>query len=376
MNAGLFFSADYRDGRVRIGNKTYPAGYYCVHLLNQYYKDDTTARISVFTNRNWQLQEQLKAGYLNTGDFTKAGEEICNIFHVLPWLKPFDTLDIKAERNRVANLFTSKNAEMLMAYFRRRAAVGTMNEGQVLLHLLPLEYDKAFFEQAESVLAEVRRTLQFYDRIGADIRKAFTQLVRFVECADQAERLDEAYLLPIAMDIFGELPLPLTTEYVPYKKNAKSKSAVVARRLFFDSYYSFIITDFFEGLHYGHYPRQCEICETYFLMTSARRQRYCTGISPYTFRGKQISCKQYAASINRKELAAADPVVDIYNRRCGAIRSEKSRGSITEALATKAKELALDHKLQAQEDPVYATTQYPKDMTRDALYAEASKYLT
>jgi hypothetical protein len=361
---------------VRIGSKTYSAGYYCVHLLNQYYKDDTAARISVFTNRNWQLQEQLKAGYLNAGDFTKAGEEICNIFHVLPWLKPFDTLDIKAERNRVANLFTSENAEMLISYFRRRATVGNMDEGQVLLHLLPPEYDKTFFEQAESVITEVRRTLQFYDHIGADIRKAFTQLVRLVECAYEAERLDEAHLLPMAMDIFGELPLPVTTVYVPYKKNAKSKTEVVARRLFFDSYYSFIITDFFEGLHYGHYPRQCEICETYFLMTSARRQRYCSGMSPYTFRGKQISCKQYAASINRKELAAADPVVDIYNRRCGAIRSEKSRGSITEALATKAKELALEHKLHAQEDPQYASTQYALDMQRDALYAEAFKHLT
>ena len=107
MNAKLFFSADYRDGRVRIGSKTYPAGHYCVHLLNQYYKDDTAARISVFTNRNWQLQEQLKAGYLNASDFTKAGDEICNIFQTLPWLKPFDVLDIKAERNRVANLFTN-----------------------------------------------------------------------------------------------------------------------------------------------------------------------------------------------------------------------------------------------------------------------------
>ena len=376
MNAKLFFSADYRDGRVRIGNKTYPAGHYCVHLLNQYYKEDTAARISVFTNRNWQLQEQLKAGYLNAGDFTKAGEEICNVFHVLPWLKPFDTLDIKAERNRVENLFTNKNAEMLISYFRRRAAVGTMDEGQVLLHLLPPEYDKAFFEQSEGLLTEVRRTLQFYDRIGADIRKAFNQLVHFVGCADKAERLDEAHLLPIAMDILGELPLPVTTEYVPYKKNAKSKAEVVARRLFFDIYYSFIIMDFFEALHYGHYPRQCEICESYFLMTSARRQRYCSGMSPYTFRGKQISCKQYAASINRKELAAADPVVDIYNRRCGAIRSEKSRGSITEALATKAKELALEHKLHAQEDPQYASTQYALDMQRDALYAEASKHLT
>ena len=375
MNAKLFFSADYRDGRVRIGSKTYSAGYYCVHLLNQYYKDDTAARLSVFTNRNWQLQEQLKAGYLNADDFAKAGEEICNIFHVLPWLKPFDALDIKAERNRVTNLFTSENAEMLISYFRRRAAVGNMDEGQILLRLLPPEYDKAFFEYAEKVLAEVHRTLQFYDRIGIDIRKAFTQLVRFVECAYEAERLDEAHLLPMAMDIFGELPLPVTTEYVPYKKNAKSKTEVVARRLFFDSYYSFIIMDFFEALHYGHYPRQCEICESYFLMTSARRQRYCTGMSPYTFRGKRISCKQYAASINRKELAAADPVVDIYNRRCGAIRSEKSRGSITEALSTKAKELALEYKLHAQEDPQYANTQYPLDMQRDALYAEASKHL-
>ena len=375
MNAKLFFSADYRDGSVRIGSKTYSAGYYCVHLLNQYYKDDTAARISVFTNRNWQLQEQLNAGYLNASDFAKAGDEICNIFHVLPWLKPFDALDIKAERNRVANLFTSENAEMLISYFRRRAAVGNMDEGQVLLHLLPPEYDKVFFEQAESVLTEVRRTLQFYDHIGADIRKAFTQLVRFEECAYEAVRLDEAHLLPMAMDIFGELPLPVTTEYVPYKKNAKSKTEVVARRLFFDSYYSFIITDFFEGLHFGHYPRQCEICKNYFLMTSARRQRYCTGMSPYTFRGKQISCKQYAASINRKELATADPIVDIYNRRCGAIRSEKSRGSITEEIAAKAKELALEHKLHAQEDPQYANTQYPLDMAQKALYEEARRHL-
>lgn len=200
--------------------------------------------------------------------------------------------------------------------------------------------------------------------------------MQFVECADKAERLDEAHLLPIAMDIFRELPLSVTTEYVPCKKNAKSQSEVIARRLFFDSYYSFIITDFFEGLHYGHYPRQCEICESFFLMTSARRQRYCTGMSPYTFRGKRISCKQYAASINRKELAAADPIVDIYNRRCGAIRSEKSRGSITEDFAVKAKELALEHKLHAQEDPQYANTQYLLDMERKALYEEALKLLT
>ena len=41
-----FLTADYRDGRVRIGSKTYAAGAYAVHLLNQYYKNDTAARLS------------------------------------------------------------------------------------------------------------------------------------------------------------------------------------------------------------------------------------------------------------------------------------------------------------------------------------------
>ena len=375
MDKVKFFSADYRDSRVRIGNKTYPAGYYCVHLLNQYYKDDTAARLSVFTHRNEQLQAEMKAGYLNSGDFTKTGEEILHISHALPWLKPFDMLDIEAERNRVVKLFTQENAEILTSYVQRRAVIGNMDKGQVLLHVIPPAYNKEFFEEAQKLLDEVMDTLLFYDTIGDDVRDAFCQLQKFVARVDEAERLDEAHLLPIALEVFGKLPLPVTTKYVPYKKNAKSKSEVIARRLYFDSYYSFIVTDFFEGLHYGHYPKQCEICENYFLMTSARRQRYCDGMSPYAFRGKQLTCKKYAATINRKELAAADPVVDIYNRRCGAIRSEKSRGTITEAFAAKAKELALEHKLQAQEDSIYANTQYSLDMKRDALYEETAKHL-
>ena len=376
MDKVQFFSADYQDGRVRIGNKTYPAGDYCIHLLNQYYENDTAARLSVFVSENMMLQSELQAGYISEGTFLRAGEEMMYIFVALPWLRPFDLLDIETEQNRVSALFQTENAQILASYFRRRAAVGTMDEGQIILGNLPPAYNKSFFHSAQKLLDEVLDTLRFYETIGDNIQKAFHQLKKFVARADEAERLDEAHLLPIAMDIFGQSPLPVTTEYIPYKKNRRSKTAVVARRLYFDSYYSFIITDFFEGLHYGHYPRRCEICKNYFLMTSARRQRYCSGMSPYSFRGKQISCKQYAASINRKELAEADPVIDIYNRRCGAIRSEKSRGSITEALAVKAKELALENKLHAQEDSQYANTQYPLDMQRDALYTEASKYLT
>lgn len=192
---------------------------------------------------------------------------------------------------------------------------------------------------------------------------------------DEADRFDEEHLLPIALEVFGSVPFPVTTEYVPIKKTSKSITATLARRLYFESYYSFVATDFFEGLHHGHYPRQCGVCNNYFLMTSARRQQYCNGIAPYEVRGRKTTCRKYAASINRKELAAADPVVDIYNRRCSAIRTEKGRGTITEAFAKVATELAKEYKFKALQNADYANGQYALDMSREKLYAETDKRL-
>ena len=190
---------------------------------------------------------------------------------------------------------------------------------------------------------------------------------------DEVSRFDETHLLPIALEVFGSAAFPVRTEYVPQQKNAKSSAAVVARKLYFDRYYSFVVTDFFEGLHFGHYPRQCGICKNYFLMTSARRQQYCNGIAPYEVRGKKTTCRKYAASIHRKELAAADPVIDLYNRRCAAIRVEKGRQTISPEFAKAAKALAKEYKLRAKQDAEYAKKQYLLDMSREQLYAEADK---
>ena len=80
MSEGLgYFAAVYRDGRVHIGNKSYAAGVYAVHLLNQYYKNDTAARIAVYKQYILQVRRQLEIGYLNESDFEKAGEEIQSI---------------------------------------------------------------------------------------------------------------------------------------------------------------------------------------------------------------------------------------------------------------------------------------------------------
>lgn len=359
MDKISFFSADYRDGRVHIGGKSYPAGTFAVHLLNQFYENDTAARIGVFTTDNWQLENMLRIGYVNISDYVKAGERMVNIFTALPWLKPFDILGTNDERNRVAELFSEKNGETINEYFSRRAKIGEMDSTQAMFHHLPKEYDKDFFDGAERLIEKVNSTLKFYDTLSDDIRNAFHNLKTFTTRVDDADRLDEEHLLPITLEVFGSVPFPITTEYVPIRKTSKSVTATLARRLYFDSYYSFVITDFFEGLHHGHYPRRCGICNKYFLMTSARRQQYCNGIAPYEVRGRKTTCRKYAASINRKELAAADPVVDIYNRRCSAIRTEKGRGTITEAFAKKATELAKEYKFKALQNADYANGQCP-----------------
>ena len=375
MSDGLgFLTAVYRDGRVHIGGKSYPAGTFAVQLLNQYYKDDTAARIAVFRQSNWNVQEQLCAGYLNETDFIKAGKEILTILQTLPKLKPFSSLDIAAEKQRISELFTQENAAAIQDYFRRRATVAQWDQGAISLGVLPPEYDEALFRKCETLCATVLQTLRFYDSIPEDMRSAFTQLRQFVSRVDEAERFDEQHLLPIATEIFGVSPFPLRTEYIALPKRRNSRILVTARRMAFESYYSFVLTDFFEGLHHGHYPRQCEVCKQYFLMQSARRQKYCTyGTAPELHRGEKISCRRYAIIQGKAERAKDNPLKAAYDRRCSAIRSEKSRGTISAEFAQVAQELAKRRLEQAEEDDAYAKTSYYADLQRAKLYADTDK---
>ena len=303
MSDGLgFLTAVYRDGRVHIGGKSYPAGTFAVQLLNQYYKDDTAARIAVFRQSNWNVQEQLCAGYLNETDFIKAGKEILTILQTLPKLKPFSSLDIAAEKQRIAELFTEGNAAALSDYLRRRAATAQFDG------VFPPEYDKALFKNGETMCATVLSTLCFYDAIPEDMRKAFELLKRFASCVDEADRFDEYHLLPIATEIFGTNSFPLHTEYIALPKRRNSRILVTARRMAFESYYSFVLTDFFEGLHHGRSPRQCEVCKQYFLMQSALRQKYCTyGTASELYHGEKISCRRYAIIQGKAERAKDNP---------------------------------------------------------------------
>ena len=84
MDKISFFSADYRDGRVHIGGKSYSAGTFAAHLLTQYYIDDTAAWIIVFTSDTWLIDGTFEKGYLFVPNFLRVGADILNIFNALP----------------------------------------------------------------------------------------------------------------------------------------------------------------------------------------------------------------------------------------------------------------------------------------------------
>ena len=316
---------------------------------------------------NFNILEQLRCGYLNIGHYEKTGRNTLEILKVLPSLCPFDSLDTATMQEQISALFSPENGEHISEYFRRRAAISLIDQNEVAIGTVNWHVDKAYVQELETLLLEVRTVLTFFDNLADDLG-AKDKLTAFIARLDEAEHLDEKHLLPIALNVFGSAPFPLTEEYIGLKKNRRSTEATVARHLGFDRYYSFILTDFFEGLHYGHYPRRCPVCKNYFLMQSARRTMYCSGISPYEVRGKKLTCRAYAAYVHRKELAENDPVTDIYNRRCSAIRSECSRGTISPVFADAVKALALEHKQRAQFDHEYAVAQYKADMERKKLY--------
>ena len=370
-----YFHADYRDGRVHIGGKVYQAGVFATHLLNQYYKDDTAARIAVFTADNLFIQRKLNTGYIKVSEFVSAGERTLKLFNALPWLQPFTMLDTNAERNRVAELFSRENGEQIKEYFRRKAAVHSMDDDHILFNSLPREYDEQFFKESAALLEDVFSTLNFYDNLSSDMRSAFQGLQKFVSHTDEADRFDEEHLLPIALEIFGKSAFAIETEYVGIKKSNRSKTATIARRLYFENYYSFIITDFFEGLHHGHYPRQCEVCKKYFLMTSARKQKYCNGIAPELYNGEKQTCRQYAVMMGKKERIDDHPILNIHKKRCNCIRAELSKGTITREFADAAKEMADKLKTKAIHGEEYTVAQFQKDMERQNLYALVDKQL-
>ena len=118
-----------------------------------------------------------------------------------------------------------------------------------VLGVLPVDDPELFFV-GEKLIQQIRWADKLYHSIGTDMQFCFDRLRRFAAQEENAQRLDEAHLLPVAMKLFGRPELPVSVQYMEVPKQ-NSDQPSVGRQMVFDSYRSFILTDFFEGLHRG-----------------------------------------------------------------------------------------------------------------------------
>ncbi len=356
-----FFSADFRNGYVTVSDREYYAGNFAMQLLNTYYDNDTAARIGVFADCvNFRILNQLECGYLNVSEFVKTGKNLFEASKQLHKLQPFDLLDIDSFQKSIIDIFTEDNGNSICKYFADRAKTGMINQDEV-------QSGTVYEKYTCDIVSDIIDIIGFFDNLADGLYEVHDSLEEFCGRLYELEKLNENNLSVLALEVFKTKPLPM---YMQYIKDTDNR---ICRRMWFSDYISFIITDFFEGLHHGHYPRQCEICDTYFLMTSAKHQKYCLGTSPYEIRNRKVSCRKYAAATNRKERAKDDPVKSKCESRCSAIRNDLFRRNITRAFADAAKRIARNCCQKALRDDDYANTQYEEDISKTMIYRRAEE---
>ena len=185
-----FFNADYRDGRVIFGGKRYPAGMFAVHLLNQFYINDTAARIAVFRDGfNFHILRQLQDGYLNISDFVKTGANTLQSLKALPKLKPFDGLKAEEIRNTVETLFTEQVGQEICEYFAAKAKLSLLPQDEIAAGTAERIKRTMDFSATEERIAEIQSILRFFDTLSEDLIDAHGKLIKFCEHIDKVERL-------------------------------------------------------------------------------------------------------------------------------------------------------------------------------------------
>ena len=367
------FYADFIGDKVHICGKVFPTGSFALMLLEEGYKNDALLHITPFIRNIEKVLDALNAGYTDSEVLENAGRDIHIMLDALQKLSPYRWFDTNGEKELVSAICCEESAKLIEEYFSQRAKLGALNRAELVVrNMLKLPNSPENMD-GRKTLDELYDILRFYLRLATDFADANYDLRDFMRQQTLLEKYDEHSLIRLALSVFDRHDFDVHTEYIAIDSKVKGKKTL-AKRLYFSSYYSFFITDFFEGLRCGHRPSQCQVCGRYYMPKTMRRQKYCSGYAPESITGqKKISCRKWAASKKSglaKERAAADPIKACYTNRCSVIREYKSRGRIPDYFAEAAFRLARERRDRAIRDTEYANTRYYDDMSHESIMSD------
>lgn len=155
-------------------------------------------------------------------------------------------------------------------------------------------------------------------------------------------------------------------QYIPMPKG-DSDEWYIAENFRFDTLQGLLKTDFVRGLMKGHFPRKCEHCGRYFLMTKGYHTRFCDMPSP---EDPKRTCKQMAYARRRdKEKPSEDPKVQSYKRCLDRLNKSCIRGSITPEQKQRLVGLVEELYLKATTTPAFSNEEFEQMLQSKQLYA-------
>lgn len=254
-NMVRYFAADLRKDRITVGGNELSVGSFAMLLLEEGYKDDTLLHITPFIMNGERVMDDLNADCVDSNTIVKTGEDIRIMLNALRNLSPYRWFDIDGEIRKVTELFTADTAEQIEKYFTEKAKLSVCSRAEVYIRNKLRLSSSPEAMPGRALLDSVKEIIGFYLTLADDLAKADYSLRQFMRELPHLGKADEHNLLLLALDRFRIPDFDVHTEYISAEDKKGKKT--LARRLYFTSYYSFLMTDFFEGIRCGHYPRRC-----------------------------------------------------------------------------------------------------------------------
>lgn len=376
------FAIDFTDKDTYIGGQAFPKGYFTVAVLN--YGKEIVTKLLYAGAVCYQAMGDILHGASWTDRFDSLRDAVFEIQSTLAKLEPFRYLDVLAEEKDLREVF-SEDAKQVLAEYYALMECENPTETQILQGNVGTI--------AEKVILEVLRSYSYFCMDIANFSTAIMNLeamkLRDLKKRDEAnfatacdeffsdpEIREALYALQPAHGMAGFSLSPDTRMEMIVVPNPNQEGAMMfARRLRFCRIMDFLVTDFFEGLHAGHSPRQCRNCGRFFHMTSGRHQIYCDGLAPND--PKKRSCRTFAARSNRlaREKATDHPALAMYRTRLNTINTQLRRGKIDRKFAEIAKEIAEECKTKACSSVKYFNEHYASDISQAGIYGLTEKIL-
>ena len=301
----------------------------------------------------------------------KACTAILDTLDVLKGIKPFAYLN----RDAIRNFCSASNIYLLKRFLsgKDNGIDPDFTHTSTIAEFTPANAQQL---HAAETAEYIWGLLTFYVRLFDELPKIYEKVHRIADMYSHCDNHDSDFLFSFAFLEFRlDAALQPNVTYTPYMSTASDGKFYPGKMIQFKTYSELIVTELFESLMIGHYPRLCRVCKKPFLKTDKHIQKYCTGLSPELHDGKRLSCKQYAKQHGVPEKADGDPFKIICNKRIECIRTEKNRGTITPVFAAAATLLTQNHLTRSLAEPDYTLDQFKKDLERKALYKETTEYL-